>query len=255
MANLSNRDIALGQNMFESSSTQKHQLGARGVMPDGRVFRYVLAGAVDLIAGTVIQSPAAVDGHQTLTLNTTTQTSVGASALTMTCGSTVAANFFQEGYAIIASGLGKGYMYQLDSHAAVSTGATGVFPFYNPNDGNSLVTAITTTSTVTLTANKYRGVVIVPATTATGLVVGVASYIISAGQYGWIQTWGQAAVLGNAACAMGAWLNGIAATCGRFIFMSSPAVTACSIVGQFIGHAYQTGVQGEFTSVDLRISP
>lgn len=255
MANLSNQDLQLGQNMFESSSTQKHPLGSRGCTPDGRVFRYVLAGAVDLIAGTVIQSPADIAGGHTLTLNTTTQTGIGASALSMTCASSIAANFYREGYAIIASSAGAGYMYQLDSHAAVSTGATGLFPFYAPLDANTLVTAITTTTTVTLTPNKYAGVVIVPAATATGLVVGVATYVITAAQYGWIQTWGPCAVLGNAACAMGAWLNGIAATCGRFIFMSSPAVTGCSIVGQFIGHAFQTGVAGEWTAVDLRVSP
>lgn len=255
MSNLSNTDVKLGQNMFESSSTQKHPLGTRGVMSDGRVFRYVLAGAVDLIAGTVLQSPAVVAGHQTLAVNTTSQVAIGGSGVALTCASSVAANFYSEGYAVIASGAGQGFIYQLDAHAAVSTGATGQFPFYLPSDANTYVTAITTTSTVTLSANKYRGVVIAPITTATGLIVGVAQYVITAAQFGWIQTWGLAAVLSNDASAMGQWLNGIAATCGRSAFMSSPAVTACAIVGQFIGHAYQTGVQGQFTVADLRISP
>jgi hypothetical protein len=255
MSNLSNRDVGLAQNMFESSSTQKHQLGTRGVMGDGRVFRYVKAGAVDLIAGTVVQSPVVTAGHQSLTPNTTSQLSIGGSALSLTCASTVVANFYAEGYAIISTSTGAGFQYQLDNHAAVSTGATGLFPFYLPQDGNTLVTAITVTSLVTLVPNKHNGVVIVPATTATGLVVGVATYVITAAQFGWVQTWGQVALLSNDASAMGQWLNGIAATCGRAAFMSSPAVTACAIVGQFIGHIYQTGVQGQWVAADLRISP
>lgn len=255
MSNLSNRDVGLAQNMFESSSTQKHPSGTRGVMSDGRVFRYVKAGAVDLIPGTIIQSPAPIAGHQSLTLNTTSQLGIGGSGLTMTCASSVAANFYAEGYAIISTSTGAGFQYQLDNHAAVSTGANGIFPFYAFVDNNVLITAIATTSLVTLVPNKYVGVVIVPATTATGLIVGVATYVITTLQWGWIQTWGQAAVLSNDASAMGQWLNGIAATCGRSAFMSSPAVTACAIVGQFIGHIYQTGVAGQWVATDLRISP
>jgi hypothetical protein len=50
-------------------------------------------------------------------------------------------------------------------------------------------------------------------------------------------------------------MNGIAASCGRAAGISSPAVTACYIVGQIIGQIYQTGVAGEWCCVDLRISP
>lgn len=251
--NLSNQDVQLAQQMFVSSSTQQHPLGTRGYTPDGRAYRYALAGAVDLIAGTVVQSPAAIAGHQTLAVNTTSGVAVGATSVAVTCASAAATNFYAEGYAIIASGAGQGYLYSIDKSPAVSTGATGQFTFYAPED--AIQVAITTTSTVTLVANKYRGVIIVPATTATGLVVGVATYVITAAQYGWIQTWGPCATLSNDASAMGQLVNGIAATCGRVAFMSSPAVTACAIVGQFVGHVYQTGVAGQWVIVDLRIAP
>ena len=67
--NLSNHDVMLGQNMFESSSTQKHPLGTRGVDAMGNVYRYVLAGAVDLIPGRVQQSPAPIAGSQAAAVN------------------------------------------------------------------------------------------------------------------------------------------------------------------------------------------
>ena len=258
MSNLSNRDIALGQNMFESSASQKHPLGTRGVMSDGRVFRYVLNGAVDLIPGTCIQSPAVFAGHQQQAVSTTapiSQTAIGGNSVSITCASCVAVNYYQEGYMLIGSGAGAGFMYQLDSHPAVSTGATGTFNFYQPLDANTLVTAIHATSVITLVPSKYRGVIIVPATTATGLVVGVATYVITAAQFGWIQTWGLCSVEAVGAYAMGQMLNGISATSGQAQFMSSPAVTACAIVGQYIGHAYQTGIAVTWVPVDLRISP
>lgn len=258
MGNLSNQDVQLGQNFYTTSTAPQAALGQRGSTSDGRVFRYALAGAVDLEAGKVVQSPATQGGHQTLVLSTTapiSSTGIGGSSISVTCASCVAANFFAEGYAVIASGAGQGFMYQLDSHPAVSTGATGTFPFYQPIDANALVTAITATSTVTLSPNKYRGVVAVPATTATGRVVGVATYVIPAATYGWIQTWGQCAVLTNDASALGQWMNGIAASCGRVAGMSSPAVTACYIVGQPVGNIMQTGVAGQYCIIDLTISP
>lgn len=253
--NLSNQDMQLGPGMFTSSATKAVPLGSRGSDSQGRVYRYVLAGAVDLIPGTCIQSPAVVAGSQTLAVNTTSEVGIGGSSLSVTCASTIAANFFLEGYAMIASGAGQGYSYLLDSHPAVSTGATGQFKFYTPADSNTLVTAITTTSTVTLTPNKYSGVVVVPATTATGLLVGVAISVITAAQYGWIQTWGLCAVKTNDTSAMGQMMNGIAASCGAAAGISSPAVTGCYIVGQYLGQMYQTGVAGQYCVVDLRVSP
>jgi hypothetical protein len=242
--NLSNQDVQLAQAMFVSSATQQHPLGTRGCTPDGRVYRYVLNGAVDTIAGKIYQSPAVPTvGHQQLTMNTTSNLT-NAQSITVTCISSVGANFYSDGYAMIASSAGQGFLYTIQQHPAVTAGGTGVFTFY-PDD--LIQTALTVTSIVTLVPNKYKGIVIVPATTATGIIVGVAPYVITLAQYGWVQTWGQ--------CAVGQLMNGIAASCGRAAGISSPAVTACYIVGQIIGQIYQTGVAGEWVCIDLRISP
>ncbi len=250
--NLSHGYIQLAQNMFVSSATAQHQLGAVGQTRDGRIFRYCKMGAVDSVAGKLYQSAATIAGHQSLANNTTSALAAGATSITVTCASSVAANFYSEGYACIASSAGQGYLYSIERHAAVSTGASGQFFFYADD---TVQVALLPASIITLMANPYNAVVVVPATTATALVVGVSPYIITASQFGWLQTWGSCAVLSNDASALGQWVNGIAASCGRVAGMSSPAVTACYIVGQPVGKMMQTGVAGQFTVVFLTICP
>ena len=248
--NLSNQDVQLAQGMFVSSSTQQHPLGTRGSTPDGRIYRYVKAGAVDLIAGNVIQSPATVAGHLALAVNTTSGgTSIGSTNFAVTCASSVAANFYAEGYAVIASGAGQGVgPLSINNHAAVSTGATGVFNLY-AEDGFPV--AITTTTTISLIKNKYNGVIQMPAATATGVIVGVATYIITANQFGWIQTWGVSSVLGADTTAIGAWVYGPATACGQ----ASGFTATTLLTGQAIGHLLQANVAAQYVAVDLTISP
>lgn len=246
--NLSNQDVQLAQQFFVSSATQQHPLGTRGCDTFGRVFRYVKAGAADLIAGTVIQSPAPPAGQLTTTVNTTGLMSVGNVFISITCASSVAAGFYNDGYLVIASGTGQGFTYTVNQHPAVSTGAVGLFRLY---DEDALVVAITNSSTVSLFPNKYNGVVVMPATTATGVVVGVASYVITLAQFGWIQTWGPCGVLGSTTNAIGSWGISPATSCGQV----SAATAANLLVGQVIGHLMQANVAAQVVMVDLKISP
>lgn len=249
--NFSNQPVQLGQEMFTSSSTQQHPLGTRGISPDGRVYRYVKAGASDLVAGHAVQSPAHPLGQFARAVNTTSNVSVGSTSIRITCASSVAVGFYNEGYAMIASGAGAGLVYTINNHAAVSTGATGEFFFYNEDP---IKVTITTTSTVSLFPNKYSGVVTMPATTATGLLVGVASYVITAAQFGWIQTWGPAAVLGDDTTAIGAPTYTPMGTTGRVAGADATVITTVS-TKQYVGHLMQADVQAQWVGIDLRISP
>lgn len=246
--NLSNQDVQLAQGMFVSSATQQHPLGTRGCDAFGRVWRYVKAGAADLIAGTVIQSPAPPAGQLTRTVQTTGQMSIGSAIISITCASSVAAGFYNDGYLVIASGTGQGFTYTVNNHPAVSTGAVGLFTLY---DEDRLVVAITTSSTVSLFPNKYSGVVIMPAATATGVVVGVASYVITLAQFGWIQTWGVCAVLGADVNAIGSYGMSPATACGQV----SSATAASLLTGTLIGNFLQTNVAQQMVMMDLKISP
>jgi hypothetical protein len=194
-------------------------------------------------------------------VNTTSGAAIGASTISITCASTVAAGFYNQGYLMVASGAGQGLTYQINNHAAVSTGATGAFKLY---DDDALAVAITTTSTISLLANKYANVIQAPVTTATGVVVGVASYAIGATQFGWVQTWGVCAVRGGDTNALGTQADGISSTAGRVraLLVSTvvPAATtsqtvASSSISQPIGILMQTNVDGQFVAIDLRIAP
>jgi hypothetical protein len=105
---------------------------------------------------------------------------------------------------------------------------------------------------VGLIANPYNGVIQLPVTTATGTLVGIATYIISAGQYGWIQTWGICSVLTTGTPALGAMVMGPGTAAG-----AAQVVVAAGtlIVAQIIGHMAQVGVDGKNNFVHVRINP
>jgi hypothetical protein len=250
--NLSNQDVQLAQGMFVSSATQQHALGQRGYTQDGRVYRYAKAGAADLVAGHALQSPATTVGNLAKAINTTSATGVGATSIKVTAGSTTAVGFYNEGYAMIASNAGAGLVYYINNQAAISTGATGEIFFYVPED--ALAVAVSAgSSTVSLFPSKYNGVVTFP-TTATGVLVGVAAYVITAGQFGWIQTWGPAACLGDDTTAIGAMVYVPAGTTGRVIGADA-TVTTTILTKQYVGQLMQADVQAQWVGVDLRIAP
>jgi hypothetical protein len=240
MPNLTSDPLVFPQQIFSSSAIQQHPLGTRGVTPDGRVFRYCFAGAVDLVVGNVIQAPAQIANHQQLT---PVAAAVGATSLTVALGATAATqNQYAGGLAIIDTTPGLGYAYPISGHlaAALSTSVVLTLPSDSP-----IQVALTTSSRVSLQANPYSGVIQSPVTTLTGAVVGVAVYPITAAQYGWIQVRGQAAVL-------------IAGTPGVGLAVVVPATAAGAVVidgaasaTQVVGAMMVTGVDGKVQAVML----
>ena len=249
MALLGSQDVQIGNSNFVSTAAPgQYELGTRGYTRDGRAFRYVLCGATTLVAGEVIQSPAFLTSSIVLAVNTTSGVGLGATVISVTGVSTIAAGFYNDGYLMVSSSAGAGLVYQIKSHPAVSTGATGAFTLY---DEDGLAVAITTTSTITLCPNKYNGVVQMPVTTATGTVVGVAPYAIAATQYGWIQTWGPCAVKGSDSGALGAPAGAISTSAGR----ASTFTAATLLTMQAIGVWMVADVEARWVMVDLRIAP
>lgn len=266
--NLSNQDVQLGQQMFTSSATQQHPLGQRGYTPEGRTYRYCRAGASDLVAGNVIQGAATVAGALTLAVHTTSGgTTPGSTQIMVTCVSAISTGFYNEGFLIVASGSGQGGMYKIASFSGatgpnVSTGATGTFNLYAEDAIPSLTgMTIATSSKISLIPNPYMNVIQAPVTTLTGPVVGVATYVITATQYGWIQTWGPCAALSNDTAALGDPVVGVGSTAGRVEgWVSATAAATATFLGNLvkspaIGYLMAAGVQGEWRPVFLTIAP
>lgn len=217
--------------LFSNSANQLHELGAKVVTNDGRAFRYAKAGAADLVAGNLLQAPAIVANHQNMA--TSTQ-AAGDTTVTVTLGATAAtANQYAGGFLTLNAGTGKGYSLRIKSHPAANSGATLVLTLEDPFQ---VATSSSDTKSC-LIANPYSGVIQMP-TTATSSAVGVATYIISAGQYGWIQVHGPVSVLSDASiAAVGLGLIPSTTTAG--------CVTVSTATGGNIGYALQAGVSAE----------
>lgn len=182
----------IGQGAFVSTTSPLHGIGEMAVTPDGRKFRYVQAGGSALVVGNALQAPAEDADHDDVTVRAT---AAGATELLITTGASGGAldlNEYQEGWAVIDTTPGLGYMYKIYQHAAIAASTNGSLFLY-PED--AIQVALTTSSKVTLVKNPYKGVIQCPVTTATNTCVGGAVYPIGASEYGWIQSGGPGAAL------------------------------------------------------------
>mgnify|MGYP001561239948 CR=1 FL=1 len=188
------------QPAFSSVATAVHVIGQQAISRDGRRYRYVLCGATALVVGNCIQSRIEDVDHDNVTARAT---AVGATDLLITAGASggaLDANEYAEGYAVIDTTPGLGYVYRISSHAAIAASANGTIVL-DAEDG--IQVALTGTSRVTLVASPYSKVIQSPVTTNSGTPVGGAIYPIVAAEYGWIQSGGLGAALISGTPAVG----------------------------------------------------
>lgn len=239
MANFAAAVQLYAQDTFSSSSTQHHPLGTRGYTSDGRRFRYAVCGATDTVAGSLYQSAAPVANHLA---NTPPAVAIGAKSFSYTPGATAgAANLYAEGYLQVDTTPGNGYTYQVSGHAAISSSTA--FTLYLVD---AIQIALTTSSRVGLLANAYKNV-IVAATTVTAPAVGVAPCVITAAQYGWVQTWGPCSTLINGTPGVGIGVVSSATTAGAV----DVAAVAAEINVRILGRMMQVGVSTKNNMVFL----
>lgn len=212
----------------------------------GRTYVYVKAGAVDLVAGNMIQSPAIVPNHLALT---PPAVAIGDTSFTCTPGATLGTeNQYAGGFLQIDTTPGNGRMYGIDSHLAFASATAFTLKLMKDDP---VTVALTTSSRVGLIANKYNGVIQMPVTTATGVLVGVAVSAIPANGFGWIQTWGPAPGLIAGTPALGAIVMAPGAVAGAAEIIVAAGTL---IVAQIVGQMMQVGVAGKNNAIDLRIA-
>lgn len=243
-----------GKYGFEKVQTsgQKHKIGTRMAFDDGRVFRYVEVGAADIAAGAIVQAPAAV-AHHDVDLAITTAAS-GVTSVTVTLeGTASTANQYKDGYLFINDGgTGEGHVYKIASNAAGDSSSTCVITL---EEDDETVTALTNgTHLAGLVVNPYSNVIISP-TTVSNMAIGVAPRLLTTNYYGWIQTWGPAAVLANAAGVIGQHVRvGGASTAGGYEDMDFDGSGENE---QLIGVQMQIAPTsaGDYGLIHLQISP
>lgn len=230
MPHLTGSTIA-AQTVFSSSTVALHALGSKRYTKDGRGFRYVKAGASALVVGNAIQTRVEDADHDNVAVRAT---AAGATELLITAGSgggALDANEYADGYAVIDTTPGLGYVYRISSHAAITASANGSL-FLDPED--AVQVALTTSSKVTLVANPYDKVIQHPVTTASGACVGGAVYPIGAAEFGWIQCEGAGAALIAGTPAVGQPVTSVGAVAGALSVHSAElnAVAEMMVTGR-----------------------
>ena len=172
-------------------------LGTKGLMPDGRVFRYSLSGEA-ITAGLMCQNSIAIGNHDSDLV--TAATAAGASSIVVTLGGTAATkDQYKGGTIYVNDGAGKGQSFRIATHAAVGSGAA----FTVPLEGKQTVkTALTASSECGLKANPYNGTLSYN-TTPDGIPTGFTPTDVADASYFWQQTYGDAAVLVNGTVVLG----------------------------------------------------
>lgn len=209
-----------GINPFTTSTVPEHQLGAIGVTPDGRKFRYARVDAsTALVAGNLLQSKAENTSDQDLAF---AAAAIGATEIVTTTTVTVDANEYADGYVAVTVTPDLGHYYRIKSHPAASA-ATLTLQLYDP-----LEVAWTTSTRADLVANPYNRVIQHP-TTATSAVVGVAVQAAAVDTYTWIQSGGPCAMLTEGVIAVG---QQVVASNGTAGAVEDVASTTQQIVGR-----------------------
>lgn len=196
--------ISPAADLTSDSSVQMHNLGELVHTTDGRIYRYVKAGASDLVPGKLQQAAAQASGLQNLSV---AAAAIGATSITTTSTVTLTANQLAGGYVCVTVTPGQGQLLKIKSHPAASA-AVVTLTLEDP-----VVVALTTSSKIDLQVNPYSGVIINPAT-ASSSPVGVCTYKITAAQFGWLQVAGPCNVLADGAVTVGTNLAGSNAVAG-----------------------------------------
>jgi len=224
-------------------------VGSKFDLSDGRTVALVQNAGTALGSGVVVQGPAAQANSGGLSPATTGTTgysasfpiaaSIGGKVIQIATGATaVLVNRFQGGYLTVVEGTGLGQTLKIASNSAASTTSACVITLED-----AFTVATSTDSRFTLTINPYGsrfgtdfttdGVIISPATTLTGQVLGVSLYPIAAStaavaQYGFIVTNGPTAVLGSSTVAIGLEVGVPTSTAGAVV---TYAVATTTMVG------------------------
>jgi len=177
------------------TSVQKCPLGTRGVLPDGRVYRYSKSAAAITI-GQLCTATAPVGNYYATsggvtpaaTTFTTTWTYIQIQTSMQADATAETANTYAEGYLLDPT---DGALVRIKSHAGHTASSTEQTKFYF-EDGDHLPVNITgTDQCIMIIRNPYDGVKIAPATANAGAVaLGYTNMNVSSGYYFWLQTGG-----------------------------------------------------------------
>ena len=174
---------------FDTYAAKRWPLATLLQAQDGRRWRFAENGGTAAVAGSLYQSELPTEAWDQLVITATATT---ARSITVTNSSTaIAADDLLDGYLNVEDDTGEGRLYLLASHSAIASAVAGTLNFA---PGNNPRVALTSATTVGLSKNPFKDVIIHPSP-PTARVVGWANAAIAADEWGWIQTGGPVSAL------------------------------------------------------------
>lgn len=202
-----------------------HNVGERVLLGDGRNFRYAVAGASNLVAGTLQLPAAEKTNHQEVNPATAIANFTTVNQVTVTLGATAAVlNEYYNGYLTFSSSPGNvGISYLISNNPAANSSATLQLTLFEFLQG-----AVLTSDTVDLTHNQWYNVVqsAAAAGSQTTRPAGIPMIAVTAVYGGWLATHGMAGCIADGTVAVGTELVASSGTAGAVTGRSTTWSTA-----------------------------
>lgn len=228
------------QDVYQQSSVAGAELiGQTATTPNGRTFAYATAGGA-LTAGQITQPAAVTANYATRTLSVAVTQYTN--QVTITLGTTAAANAFVGFWLVVTDGTGKG---QGSYYVTGNTAATA---------GNSNVTVVTVRGAVNVALDNTSVVGLYPSqesaviqhTAAVAIPVSGAPVInITSGNYFWNQVGGYASILSDGAVTKNAGAIASDAVAGAV------EIEVAGTVTQRVGYAPELTVDTKYSPLVL----
>lgn len=228
-----------------TNTTGAYGIGTLIYGVNGKGFRYALVGASNLVMGNLLQTSAEDTTYENMAIGTAA--AVGDLFLQVTNGtSTITSTQFEGGsisvYTAGTVAIGDEYTIVGVNGTLTTGGALNVFL------DRPVRTAFTTSAKVNMKRNPWSGVIQFPATTPTGIPVGVALTAATAANYTWVQTHGIGAVLSDGSTfAVGSEVGTPSGTAGAV------TVYAAGTTHARVGSVQQAAASAHAISVFLQI--
>ncbi len=210
--NTINASASTGEH-YANRSTKNFPLGQKLELEDGRIFRHILKSGAAAITGELEQGKASVAGDVRLAV-VTTAAAVGDLTINFTDQGSAAENYYTEGWVAVtkaAAAAALGQIFKVKSHPVFS-GAANVVTL---DDDQAVRIIIAVADELAFSPSPFDACILVPITTPTSIITGVAHAAISASQYGWLQTRGVCAMQSAASGAVAENVEAIMAAAGR----------------------------------------
>lgn len=241
-------ELNYGDNNY-THANRSHPLGAVGMTPDGRRFRYCLNGGTALEAGKLCQAFAAnadMSGNATVFVTAGSTAVSGASTIAIQPTTGIPAGYGRGGYLAVQTSGAQRSVYKVSENpnGQAASGSSLNAVTLTLAEGERLVAPVTTAHRLALLRNPYSSVIVAPVI-LTAAVIGVPTVAVPASRYFWAQVSGLAAVEYNA--------GNQAAETGHIV------VPDTSVAGAFAGFPNSssapltTGASGQLDNIDQPI--